>query len=277
MKRIAFFENPAGEKFRYSEVVPDDAKAAIIGVHGYAEHLGRYDYIAEHFTGRGFSFHIMENRGHGESIGKRGHIDSFDLFIEDLHIFRKAVESRIAGKPLFMLGHSNGSLIAARYVLKFGEGIQGLVLSGIPIRAAVKVNPIKLKLGFFLAGFIPRLTLPSELDPHVICRDKKVVEDYINDPLVFRVMSVGFAKEFFVAMADLLERAPEFKHPVLFLHGSMDMACAPDAAREFYEKISSSDKKFIMYDGLYHEVFNEEGKDDILATASGWIEKRLPV
>lgn len=275
MNKTAYFDNPAGEKFRFREDVPEHPVAAVIGVHGVAEHMGRYDHVAAHFAGRGISFHMMENRGHGESIGKRGHIDSYGDFIEDLHLFRRDVQGRIGDRPLFMLGHSNGALISATYALKYGDGIRGLVLSGLPIRTGVKVNPLKLKLGMILGGIVPKLTLPSELDPHDICSDKKVVENYINDPLVFRVMSVGFAKEFFNAMAGLLERAPGFRHPVLFLHGSEDRPCDPAAAREFHDKISSDDKEFILYEGLYHEVFNEAGKEKILETASQWVLDRV--
>lgn len=270
-----FLANSAGEQFRYRENIPDGAKAAIIGVHGFAEHIGRYFHIEEFFTGRGFSFHIMENRGHGKSVGKRGHIARYDQYVDDLHVFRKMADADSGGKPLFMLAHSNGSLISARYVLKYGDGVRGLVLSGIPIRPGFKVNPVKLKVGLLLARIAPGLTLPGELNPDDICRDRKVVEDYVNDPLVFKVNSVGFAREFFGAMRDLLNRAPEFNLPVLFQHGGDDRLCAPDAAREFYEKISSQDKQFIMYEGLYHEIYNEFEKQQILETAAGWIEKRL--
>ena len=81
---------------------------------------------------------------------------------------------------------------------------------------------------------------------------------------------------FFGAMEDLKERAGEFTHPVLFQHGGADRLCSPGAAREFYENIASEDKQFIMYDGLYHEVYNEYEKEEILAAALRWIEERLP-
>jgi acylglycerol lipase len=270
-----FLTNSEGEKFRFRINIPDGAKAAILGVHGFAEHIGRYDHIEEFFTARGFSFHIMENRGHGKSVGKRGHIARYDLYVDDLHVFRKLVDADSGGKPLFIIAHSNGSLISARYSLKYGDSVRGLVLSGIPIRPGFKVNPVKLKLGLLLARIVPGLTIPGELNPDDVCRDKKVVEDYVNDPLVFNVNSVGFAREFFWAMQDLLNRAAEFNLPVLFQHGSEDRLCAPAAAREFYEKISSKDKQFIMYDGLYHEIYNEFEKQQILETAAVWIEKRL--
>jgi acylglycerol lipase len=275
MIREDYFTNEAGEKFRFRENVPDGARAAVLGVHGFAEHVGRYAYVEQFLAARGFSFHMMDNRGHGKSVGARGHVDRFDRYADDLHVFRNMVESRAAGRPLFILAHSNGSLISARYALRYGAGVRGLVLSGIPIRPGFKVNPVKLKVGMMLARFVPGLTLPGELSPDDICRDKKVVEDYVNDPLVFDVQSIGFARQFFWAMDDLLARAAEFKHPALFQHGGDDRLCSPPAAREFYQKISSADKQFVMYDGLYHEIYNEFEKDSILATAAEWLEKRI--
>jgi acylglycerol lipase len=276
MTREDYFQNPAGERFRFRENIPENPKASIIAVHGLAEHFGRYLHIEDFFARRGFSFHIMENRGHGKSVGKHIHIDRYDQFIEDLNVFREKVAAENSGRPLFGLAHSNGSLILARYALKYGAGLKGVVLSGLPIRFGSKVNPIKFKAGMFLAGIVPKLTLPNtDLDPHTICHDKKVVADYIADPLVYKVISVGFAKQFFWAMGDLLERAPEFKVPVLMQHGGDDHACSPAAAREFYENISSADKEFILYDGLYHEIYNEPPKLEILGTAAEWLEKRI--
>ncbi|MFA6449844.1 MAG: lysophospholipase [bacterium] len=276
MIREDYFENPAGERFHFRENIPDNPKAAIIAVHGLAEHFGRYIHIEEFFASRGFSFHIMENRGHGKSVGRRIHIDRYDQFVEDLNVFRELVAARLNGIPLLGLSHSNGSLILARYALKHGDGLKGVVLSGIPISFGSKVNPIKFKAGMFLAGIVPKLTLPNtDLDPQTLCHDKKVVEDYIADPMVYKVISVGFAKQFFWAMGDLLARAPEFKIPALFQHGGDDRACSPASAREFFEKISSSDKEFILYEGLYHEIYNEPQKLEILETAANWMEKRI--
>jgi len=277
MKREGFFSNDAGEKFFFVENVPEDRKAAVLAVHGYAEHTGRYGHVSDYLASRGFSFHMMENRGHGRSAGRKGHIERYDDFLDDLDVFRKMVERSAdeAGVPLFMLGHSNGSLISARYVLSRGRGVRGLVLSGIPIRTAVKVNPLKLKVGFFLAGIAPRLTLPTELDPYTLCHDAEVTREYVEDPLVHKVMSVGFAKEFFGAMEDLLGRAADFTHPVLFLHGSDDRACDAAAAVEFHDRISSQDREIIVYEDLWHEVFNEPEKEKILDTAVRWMEDRL--
>ncbi|HOO56601.1 MAG TPA: lysophospholipase [bacterium] len=274
MEKVEYFRNSKSERFRYRENIPENSKAAVLCVHGFAEHFGRYSHIEEKLVGSGYSFHMMDNRGHGKSVGKRGHIGRYDDYIDDLHLFRKMVQEKNGNKKLFVLGHSNGSLISARYALKYGDGISGLVLSGIPIRQGFEVNPLKLKLGLALAKVVPGLTVPGEIPPEDICRDKKVVQDYINDPLVFKVNSVGFAREFFWAMEDLLSRAAEFKHPVLFLHGGSDKLCSPPAAKEFYEKISSDDKEFILYDGLYHEVFNEFEKEDIIAGAIQWLNKR---
>jgi len=272
----SYFQNSAGEKFRYMEKAAAAPKAVILGVHGYAEHIGRYaGHISEFFVQRGFSFFMMENRGHGKSVGRKGHIDRFDQFIDDLHVFRKMVDKRAGGLPVFMLAHSNGSLISARYVLAHGDGIRGLVLSGIPIRTAAKVNPVKLKVGMLLAGVVPKFSMPTELDPYTLCHDKEIVDDYVADPLVHKIMSVGFAKGFLDAMADLLARAGEFRSPVLFQHGGDDRACDPPSAREFYSKIASTDKQFVMYDTLWHEIYNEPGNEGILKTGAEWMEKRI--
>lgn len=269
-----YYENEAGEKFRYRENEVENPKAAVICVHGYAEHIGRYRHVEERLVARGMSFYMIENRGHGLSVGRKGHIDRYDQFIDDLYFYRNRIMPKVGDTPLFLLGHSNGSLISARYALAHGDGVRGMVLSGIPIRTAMKVNPIKLKAGMILAGIAPTISLPTEIDPKTLCHDKQIVDAYIKDPLVHKIMSVGFAKEFLGAMANLLERAGEFRTPALFMHGGDDRACDPPSAREFYQKAGVADKKFIMYDNLWHEIFNEPQKEEILRTAIDWIEER---
>ncbi|HOC93100.1 MAG TPA: lysophospholipase [bacterium] len=276
MKREDYFENKGGGRFRYVEHEVEGARAVVMGTHGFAEHIGRYDHVGAFFNSRGMSFYMMDNRGHGKSPGARGHIDSYDQYVDDLHGFRTlVVEEKLRGAPLFLLGHSNGSLITARYCLKHAAGVRGVVLSGILARMAMKVNPLKLKTGMLLSKIVPKLAIPGEISPSDVCRDKEVVREYENDPLVFKVNTLGFAAQLIWAMEDLNKRAGEFKPPVLFQHGGDDRLCSPEGARAFHDNIASTDKQFILYPGLYHEIYNEFEKDEILAAAADWIDKRL--
>ncbi len=269
-----FYTNDRGERFRYRQAVPDGYRASVLCVHGLAEHLERYSHVESLFAANGYSFHMIDNRAHGKSVGKRGHVERYDDFVEDVDWFRRNIVEKVsAGKPLFLMGHSNGSLISARYVLKYSEGLKGVVLSGIPIKAAV--SPMKKKLGMMMAGVIPNMSIPAGLDAKLVCRDPKVVEAYVNDPMVYTTVTVRFGREFFVAMDDLSARAADFRLPALFLHGGADGICDPVAAKDFYERVSSKDKQFVMFDGMYHEIFNDQEKELPLGAALKWIGERL--
>lgn len=43
----------------------------------------------------------------------------------------------------------------------------------------------------------------------------------------------------------------------------------------FYESIpETTDKKLIVWDGLYHEILNEPEKDEVLRAMAEWIAER---
>lgn len=273
LSMTGYFEGEDGTKFYYRQRLPDGkTRAVVVGVHGYAEHGGRYDEVANLLASRGYAFYIMDNRAHGYSEGRRAHIDRYDQFVEDLRGFVSYLKPRIDGRKVFMLGHSNGSLIAIRYALRWQDELAGLVLSGAALRSAVPVPGIKLMMMPVMAKLMPTKLFNAGLDPNGLSHDKEVVQRYVDDPLVYRVISARFAFELFRAMADTLGRAAEMRAPTLMLHGEKDPACDPAAAKEFFEKMASVDKTLHVYPGMFHEVFNEIGKEKVYADMTAWVE-----
>lgn len=249
-------------------------RALVVGVHGYAEHGRRYDEIEDLLVGNGFAFRMMDNRGHGYSQGRRGHINRFDEFVEDLHAFVADLRERNPGQRVFLLGHSNGSLISIRYALKYQDELAGLVLSGAALRAAVPVPKIELMLMPVISKYLPAMMFNAHLDPAGLSHDPEVVRKYADDPMIYRVISGRFAAEMFGAMADSLKRASEIRIPTLMMHGAEDPACDPAAAKEFFERLGAADKTLHVYPGMFHEVFNEVGKERVLADMTSWMNQR---
>src|SRR5262245_5086694 len=92
-------------------------RGAVAIIHGYGEHIGRYDQVGKALAARGLTVRGIDFRGHGQSSGARGHIQRFDEYLDDL----AALAARCPERPLFLLAHSMGGLVAAEYLLKHGS------------------------------------------------------------------------------------------------------------------------------------------------------------
>src|SRR6185295_12607431 len=118
-------------------------KAEILITHGFGEHSGRYDALAEHLISRGFSTAVYDHRGHGLSDGLPGHVESFAEYDDDLAKVIELARERAGSLPVFLIGHSMRGLIALRYAARKGEQLAGVVVSAPLIAVAVSVPAYK--------------------------------------------------------------------------------------------------------------------------------------
>ena len=63
--------------------------------------------------------------------------------------------------------------------------------------------------------------------------------------------------------------------PILILQGSEDKLVDPNSARILYDRVGSVDKTIKVYDGFYHEVYNDPGHEQVLSDVEGWLESHL--
>jgi alpha-beta hydrolase superfamily lysophospholipase len=253
---------------------PDNAPKAVVHViHGYAEHIDRYGNVVGELLPAGYAVFGNDHRGHGKSQGRRGHVKSFQEFIDDEKQFRREViKARFPGIPCFVLGHSMGSLIALNYVEQNADGIKGLVLSGTGSQPGTDIPKILLTITKILSKILPAVHVKSPLPPEFISRDMEVVKDYIDDPLVYNVITPRLAHEMNSYVVIGAQNASKIKVPVLIQLGSKDTAFS--GQRELFEMIGAKDKTFKLYEGLKHEVYNELAADRarVLADLRSWLD-----
>ncbi len=269
------FDSEYGEPVYYQGWNPTDApRAVLVLVHGLAEHSGRYAGFAEFFTAAGYAVHALDHPGHGKSAGTRGHIRRFSDFTNSLARFLDIVREEHPGKPLILVGHSLGGLIAAAYLIERESGFVAAVLSGSAIKAPEPPSRIALIVMRFIARLFPRFGV-LQLDAGGVSRDPQVVADYENDPLVFRgKITSRMASEVFSRMGPVLAEAASIELPVLILHGSEDTLTDVEGSKLLHQKINSKDKKIIVYDGLYHEIFNEPERIAVMTDMKDWLDSR---
>lgn len=264
---------PSGVVWRRWEP-PGRVRGVVLLVHGLAEHGGRYQALAEHLAGLGLAVLAPDHRGHGDSPGARAHICDFRAFLDPLSQLREIIATDYPGLPCFLLGHSLGGLIAAVYLLETRQPFTGVVLSA-PALAIPDAPPAwLLALNRCLSRVLPRLRT-VRLDAGLVSRDPQVVADYRADPRVHHGrLTVRLVAEMFAAMARVRAEAARLTQPLLILHGEADGLTDPAGSRDLAAGVGSDDVSLRLYPGLYHEVFNEPERAQVLADLDHWLLPR---
>ncbi len=268
------FTAPDGFKLFTQQWVPDDTpKDLIILVHGLAEHSARYTYVAEYLVQAGYAVYTLDHRGHGQSRGDTfGYFERFDTLSEDLRRYIEwARAEQKSGLP-FLLGHSMGSLLALYYGIRYPTTIKGIVVSAAPVNAAELVPPTTRLLARVLSRLAPKMGV-SQLPSATISKDPAVVQAYDSDPNVYRSkVRARVGAEMFAAADYVRKNLHQLTLPVLVMHGTSDQLVPPGSSTTAFNGVSSADKTLKMYDGLYHEIFNEAEKNDVLADVVAWLD-----
>ena len=257
-----------GTQLYFSKDMADDAKAAVVIVHGLCEHAGRYDELTEQLNKRRFNVYRFDHRGHARSEGKRTFYSDFHQIIEDVNVVVDRALQESSDLPVFVIGHSMGGFATASFGTKYPGKVKGIVLSGALTRYNTKVAgelPLDLPTGTYF---------PNELGSGV-CSDPEVVSAYASDPLVEKQISVDLFNSLGNGVAWLKEHAKQFVDPVLVLHGANDGLVSEQDSREFYGDIASTDKTLKIYAHLMHEIFNEPTRHEVIEEAITWIEKHI--
>jgi alpha-beta hydrolase superfamily lysophospholipase len=271
------FKAQDGKSIYWKGWTPDNTPNAVVHViHGYAEHIDRYGNVVGELLPAGYAVFGTDHRGHGKSEGKRGHVMSFQEFIDDEKQFqREIIRAKFPNLPCFVLGHSMGSLIAMNFVEQSAEGIRGLVLSGTGSRPGTDIPKILLAATRILSGLLPSIHVKSPLPPEFISRDSEVVKAYVDDPLVYNVITPRLAHEMNRYVVIGAENSGKIQIPVLIQLGSRDTAFS--GQKDLFEMVGTKDKTFKLYEGLKHEVYNELTQDRarVLQDLRTWLDAHV--
>ena len=267
----------AGAKLHVTHWLPEGRpKAVILLAHGYAEHAGRYEYVAKRLTGAGYAIYAVDHWGHGQSDGEGGFVPRFSAFLDGMSELLTLVEVDHGDTPRLLLGHSMGGLIATLFLIERQQAFVAAALSGPAILPAEPPSRFTVWISRFLSRFFPRLGVLS-LDATGVSRDPAVVAAYRADPLVYGgKIGARLGKEFMDAMAVAEADAPKIRLPILIQHGEADRLTAPAGSRYLFEHVSSKDKRLEIYPGLFHEIYNEPERDAVLNDLIGWFDAHSP-
>ena len=270
------FVGVRGLHIRYRTWLPAGSpRGAVVIAHGFAEHGGRYAHVASRLVGDGVVVRAPDHRGHGRSDGKRTSVVRFDDYVDDLITVIDQVRAEWPSRRVILLGHSMGGLIALRLAVRPGAPLDGLVVSA-PAACPRYVSKPALIIGRTLSRVAPN-TGVLRLPLNRISRDPAVVEAYNADPLVFPTpIRARLGDEMLLAMDRVEAGLPGLRLPLLVMQGTADGLVDPGCGPHVYERAGSADKTLRMYDGLWHEIFNEPERDHVLDDLVAWVRGHLP-
>lgn len=269
------FTAPDGLQLVFDAGEVPHPRAAILVLHGWSDHAGRWTETAAALREAGYSAYLLDLRGHGRSAGRRGHLSRFSQLLGDLHAFRRVVRVR-TGAPQVLLGHSFGGLVALRYLeTQPLEPLAATIVSSPFLGLAFAVNPLKLLAGRLLADLAPTVSLSTGLDPEALSRDPAVGAAYRADPLVHRRMTAGAWKEIQWAQRAVAADSHRIEGPIQFLLTGEDRITDAEMARAFADALHG-DVQVRWYPEMYHEALHDPQREHVLADVLTFLAGTAP-
>ena len=253
---------------------PKIVKGAVVLVHGFGEHSGRYfDDVVPRLLEENLVVFGYDNIGHGKSGGKRGYCPNYSALLALLDNIIAKARLLNPNKPIFLYGHSMGGNLVLNHALTIKSNLTGIVASSPYLRLAFQPPKWKMTLGKALLGIFPSITMSSGLNPQHISRIAQEVEKYIADPLVHDKVSPMYSFPIMEAGEWAINNAYKLKTPTLLLHGTGDKIIDYRGTQSFHENSDKTELRLI--DGGYHELHKDVGGKATLDLIASWFGNRM--
>ncbi|UJR82822.1 alpha/beta hydrolase [Sandaracinus amylolyticus] len=251
------------------------ARAVVVLVHGFKAHGGLYEWTGTQLAKRGFAAYALDLRGHGRSEGARLWVESFQKYLDDVDAVVSMARGREPGLPIFVLGHSAGGVISCGYVLEHQDELAGFVCESFAHE--IPAPDVALTLIKGLDRIAPGLHL-LKLEDEGFSRDPEFVARMKSDPLIERQGYPAHSVAELVRADERLKKGDftEITLPILVIHGTADRVTRPSGSQRFEQMAGSRDKTLILYDGHYHDLLNDVGREQVLDDVVSWIVAHIP-
>ena len=268
------FDGTGGLRIFFRSWRPDAKPRGIVAiVHGFKSHSGYYAWVAEQLVASGLAVYALDLRGRGQSDGERFFVQTFDDYVSDVDTLVMLARSREPGLPVFLLGHSAGGVVACIYTIEHQAKLAGLICESFAHQVPAPDFALAVLKGLsHLAPHAHVLKLKNE----DFSRDPKAVQRMNEDPLIANeVQPTQTVAEMVRADERLKKEFPLITIPVFILHGTLDKATKPSGSQFFFETTGSKDKTLKLFEGYFHDLLNDVGKEAVMADIKGWINARL--
>lgn len=253
---------------------PGPPSALVLICHGVNSHSGQYEWTARQLAESGFVVYALDLRGRGKSSGERFYVEDIEEYVGDLATLVDLAKTREAGLAVFLLGHSAGGVVSCVYTLEHQAELDGFICESFAFK--VPAPDIALSVIKGLSHIAPHLGV-LKLRNEDFSRDPEAVRALNSDPLIAGEIQPASTVAALARADDRLKKSfDQITLPVFIMHGTVDKATVPAGSQFFYEHAGSPDKTLKMYEGHYHDLLNDYGKEDVLADTTHWIRQHLP-
>jgi alpha-beta hydrolase superfamily lysophospholipase len=269
------FEGTKGLNIFFRSWRPSGKPRAVVAIcHGVNSHSGEYLWTGEQLQAAGFAVYALDLRGRGKSDGERFYVDDVAEYVSDVSMLIELAKKREPGLPVYLLGHSAGGVVSCSYTLDNQDKIAGLICESFAFQVPAPDFALAVIKGIsHLAPHAHVLKLHNE----DFTRDPKALKAKNEDPLIAHEVQPTKTVAALVRADERLKKEfPRITLPVMILHGTADKATKPRGSQMFYDKAGSKDKTLKLYEGHFHDLLNDIGKEQVMADILGWIDKRLP-
>ena len=268
------YEGRGGLKIFMRSWRPDGAPRAVVALcHGVNSHSGQYLWTGEQLCARGFAVYALDLRGRGRSEGKRFYVDDIADYTSDLAGLIGIAKEREPGLPVFLLGHSAGGVVSCTYALDRQSELAGLICESFAFK--VPAPDFALALLKLIAAVAPGLPA-LKLKMADFTRDPVALAALEADPLTKGEVQPAMTVAALVRANERLRREfPSLTLPLFILHGTADRATVPSGSEFFHKTAGARDKTLKLYEGHFHDLLNDLGKEEVLGDVVAWIEARL--
>ncbi len=263
-----------GLRLYWRRYTPAQPRATVAVLPGGGDHGARYPGLTAALVRAGMEVALLDFRGHGRSAGRRFHVERYEDDLSDADAFLDHVRAGAAGRKLFVVGHSQGGLIAALWMTAAPRTVAGVVLSSPFFRLKLKPPVAKVLAARALGKVVPWMPIATGLRADQLTSDPEMQRWIDADPLYGRAATPRWFLESQRVQQEVLDRAARFEAPLLTLAGGADGIADPAAMRAFHDGARSRDKEFRSYEGFHHELFNERERDRPIGDAVAWIGAR---
>jgi alpha-beta hydrolase superfamily lysophospholipase len=249
------------------------ARGSAVFVHGWGDYTGRWAHVAEWFAGRGIAFYGADQRGHGQTPGRRGHVERFAQYLADLAALRKLAVAESPG-PQLLVGHSYGGFIVLRYLETAPQGVAGSCLLTPFVDLVDEPPRWKVLMARLLADVLPWLPIATGLEYDAISRDPEVVRAFHDDPLCHERMTPRAYRETMTNLAILPAEKGRIAGPLFVALAGDDRITSTPAAGAFARSLPG-DVTIREYPGMYHNILHEPDRDRVFADLEAWLASVL--
>jgi alpha-beta hydrolase superfamily lysophospholipase len=269
------YEGAGGLKIFFRSWRPTSAARGIVVIcHGVNSHGGQHAWTAAEFVKNGFVAYALDLRGRGRSEGDRYYVEDVADYVSDVAGVIRIAKERDPGLPLFLLGHSAGGVVTATYTLDNQRELAGFICESFAFQVYAPGFALAAIKGLsHIAPRLPVLKLPLE----AFTRDREALTALEEDPLIDdEVQPAATVAALVRADERLRAEFPTVAIPLLIMHGTADKVTVPAGSQFFFETVGSKDKTLKLYEGHFHDLLNDTGKEEVMADIQGWIDRHIP-